>query len=131
MIRCKRVYEPIAPDDGQRVLVDRLWPRGCTKDSLALTSWLRDAGPSTELRQRFHKDPTQFDEFRRLYRQQLAGHPEYWQALLAPARDGCLTLLFAASDLQQNNAQVLAEFLEDELERSGPPSSPVCYAGEL
>lgn len=131
MIRCKRVYDPIAADDGQRVLVDRLWPRGCRKEALELTVWLREAAPSTDLRRRFHQDPTQFDEFRRLYRLQLAGHPEYWQALLAPARDGCLTLLFAARDPQQNNAIVLAEFLEEELDRRGPPSSPVCYAGEL
>lgn len=131
MIRCKRVYDPIEADDGQRVLVDRLWPRGCRKDRLQLTAWLRELAPTTELRQQFHHDPAQFDEFRRLYRQQLAAHPEYWQALLTPARDACLTLLFAAHDLQHNNAIVLAEFLEEELDRRGPPSSPVCYAGEL
>jgi len=131
MIRCKRVYDPVAADDGQRVLVDRLWPRGCRKEALELTAWLRDAAPSSELRQQLHQHPENFDEFRRLYRRQLAGHPEYWQALLAPARDGCLTLLFAVRDQQQNNAIVLAEFLEEELDRRGPPSSPVCYAGEL
>lgn len=131
MIRCKRVYDPVEANDGQRVLVDRLWPRGCRKETLELTAWLRDVAPSTQLRQQFHSDPEQFDEFRRLYRQQLAAHPEFWQVLLAPARDKCLTLLFAAHDQQHNNAMVLAEFLEDELERSGPPSSPVCYAGEL
>jgi len=131
MIRCKRVYDPVEASDGQRVLVDRLWPRGCRKETLALTAWLRDAAPSRELRQRFHQDPSNFEAFRQAYERELAAHPEYWQALLAPARDGLLTLLFAARDLQHNNARVLAGFLEEELERAGPPSSPVCYAGEF
>ena len=131
MIRCKRVYDPIETDDGQRVLVDRLWPRGCKKESLALSAWLREVAPSTQLRQHCHQHPARFDTFRQRYRNELAAHPEYWQRLLTPARDGCLTLLYAAHDLTHNNAQVLAEFLEEELDRAGPPSSPVCYAGEM
>ncbi len=131
MIRCKRVYDPPEANDGQRILVDRLWPRGCSKARLALTDWLREVAPSAALRQRFHHEPEQFAEFRQHYRQELAAHPEYWQGLLAMATSGTLTLLFAARDLQRNNAQVLAEFLEDELDRRGPPSSPVCYAGEF
>jgi uncharacterized protein YeaO (DUF488 family) len=131
MIRCKRVYDPVEPDDGQRILIDRLWPRGCKKEALALTAWLRDVAPSTTLRQHFHQHPDQFDEFCRRYRYELAAHPEHWQGLLAPARAGSLTLLFAAHDLAHNNARVLAEFLEEELDRVGPPSSPVCYAGEM
>ncbi|MBB2495195.1 DUF488 domain-containing protein [Aquipseudomonas ullengensis] len=129
MIQCKRVYEPIAASDGQRVLVDRLWPRGCRKDNLALAAWLREVAPSNSLRQQFCHDPALFDEFRLLYRAELAAHPEHWQGLLALAEQGTLTLLFAARETQQNNAQVLAEFLEEELERRGEPSSPVCYQG--
>lgn len=131
MIRFKRVYEPRADDDGQRVLVDRLWPRGCRKDSLGLAAWPKEAAPSDRLRKQFCHDPSLFDEFRLLYRAELAAHPEYWQGLLEMARKGDLTLLYAAKDEVHNNARVLAEFLEEELERGGPPSSPVCYAGEV
>ena len=128
MIRCKRVYEPADAGDGERVLVDRLWPRGCRKDSLVLSAWLKDVAPSDALRKGFCHDPALFDEFRRRYRGELAAHPEHWQGLLAMAERGTLTLLFAAREERFNNAQVLAEFLEDEFERRGPPSSPVCYA---
>ncbi|MFC4863442.1 DUF488 domain-containing protein [Pseudomonas sp. MAHUQ-62] len=131
MIQCKRVFDAVQSGDGQRVLVDRLWPRGCQKESLALTTWLKEVAPSDSLRKQFCHDPALFDEFRLLYRAELAAHPEYWQGLLEMARKGDLTLLYAARDEVHNNARVLAEFLEEELERSGPPSSPVCYAGEL
>lgn len=131
MIRCKRVYDAMEADDGQRVLVDRLWPRGCRKESLALAAWLKDVAPSDGLRKQFCHDPALFDEFRLLYRAELAARPEHWQGLLELARRGHLTLLYAAKDEVHNNARVLAEFLEEELERDGPPSSPVCYAGEL
>ena len=130
MIRCRRVYDPATPEDGTRVLVDRLWPRGCSKDSLALTAWLKDVAPSDELRKSFCHDASRFDEFRQRYRGELAAHPEHWQGLLSLIEQGNLTLLFAARDERFNNAQVLAEFLEEELERRGPPSSPVCYAGQ-
>lgn len=130
MIQCRRVYEERRDDDGRRVLVDRLWPRGCRKEALALDAWLRDVVPSTELRRDFCHDPALFDQFRLRYRGELAAHPEHWQGLLQMAREGRLTLLFAARDEQANNARVLAEFLEEELDREGPSASPVCYAGE-
>lgn len=130
MIQCKRVYEPAAASDGYRVLVDRLWPRGCRKEMLALDGWLRDLAPSAELRKAFCHEAERFDEFRLLYRGELAAHPEHWWGLLDKARQGTLTLLYAARDEVHNNARVLAEFLEDELERQGEASSPVCYAGE-
>lgn len=129
MIRCKRVYEPAAADDGQRVLVDRLWPRGIRKDALAWHEWLKEAAPSNALRQRFHHDPTQYDDFRRAYHAELAAHPEHWWRLLEIAGRDNLTLLYGARDTEHNNARVLAEFLEDERERMQPGSSPVCYAG--
>jgi uncharacterized protein YeaO (DUF488 family) len=130
MIECKRVYEPVGPQDGRRVLVDRLWPRGVAKDALALDGWLKEVAPSTGLRQAFGHDPAHFAEFERHYRAELAAHPERWWTLLELARQGRLTLLYAARDERQNNARVLAEFLEDELERQGPGSSPACYAHE-
>lgn len=130
MIQCRRVYEEKRDDDGQRVLVDRLWPRGCRKEALRLDAWLREVAPSAELRRDFCHDPALFEEFRLRYRGELAAHPEHWQGLLQMARQGTLTLLFAAREEQANNARVLAEFLEEELDREGPSSSPVCYAGE-
>lgn len=130
MIQCKRVYAVPVAEDGLRVLVDRLWPRGCKKESLALDAWLRDVAPSTELRKSFCHEAERFEEFRLLYRAELAAHPQHWWGLLEKAEQGTLTLLFAARDEQQNNARVLAEFLEQELDRRQPASSPVCYAGE-
>lgn len=130
MIQCKRVYAVPAAEDGFRVLVDRLWPRGCKKASLALDAWLPDVAPSTELRKSFCHEAERFAEFRLLYRAELAAHPQHWWGLLEKAGQGTLTLLFAARDEQQNNARVLAEFLEQELDRRRPASSPVCYAGE-
>ena len=134
MIQCKRVYEDISAADGCRVLVDRLWPRGLSKAKLRLDAWLPEVAPSTQLRRQFAHEPEAFEAFeafRTQYRAELAAHPEYWQGLLARAEQGVLTLLFSAKDAQLNNARVLAEFLEDELERRGPPNSPVCYADRM
>ncbi|WBG63241.1 DUF488 domain-containing protein [Pseudomonas citronellolis] len=130
MIRYKRAYEAPAAEDGYRVLVDRLWPRGISKEELHMDEWLKDVAPSTELRQRFHHDPGLFEEFRRAYHTELAAHPEHWWKLLGIAGKGDLTLLYGAKDTEHNNARVLAEFLEDEMERVGEGSSPVCYAGK-
>lgn len=130
MIVCKRVYEPAEPSDGYRVLVDRLWPRNLRKEALAADDWLKDLAPSVSLRQSFKTGELSFDAFRVEYRKELAGHPEHWWPLLDVAARGPLTLLYAARDEQQNNARVLAEWLEEELERRDAPSSPTCYAGE-
>jgi uncharacterized protein YeaO (DUF488 family) len=127
MIQCKRVYEAQSTSDGQRVLVDRLWPRGCNKATLDLHAWLKDLAPSSELRKQFDHTPALFEGFREHYRRELAAHPEYWQGLLDIAEQGTLTLLYAARDTQRNNAQVLAEFLDEELDRRAGSSSPVCY----
>jgi uncharacterized protein YeaO (DUF488 family) len=127
MIRCKRVYEAAADEDGQRVLVDRLWPRNKRKEDLQ-GQWLREVAPSDELRRAFHQGEVDFAGFTQRYQQQLAAHPEHWYPLLDLADKGPLTLLYAAKNTEHNNAQVLAEWLEDELERRGPGSSPVCYA---
>lgn len=130
MIRCKRAYEPCEADDGYRVLVDRLWPRNLRKEALALNGWLKDLAPSTALRQAFKGGELGFAAFRDGYRKELAGHPEHWWPLLEIAAQGQLTLVYATRDEHQNNAQVLAEWLEEELERRGAPSSPTCYADE-
>ncbi len=131
MIQCKRAYEPPSLEDGQRILVDRLWPRGCRKDTLALLAWLPDLAPSTALRKAFKGGEIGFATFRQRYRDELAGHPEHWWALLEMAGRGTLTLIYAAQDERQNNARVLAEWLEEEMQRLERPSSPACLAGEL
>lgn len=128
MVQYKRVYEPVEGSDGVRVLVDRLWPRGCSKARLQLDSWLPDVAPSTELRHEYQHETSAFAAFDKKYRQELAAHPEHWQGLLGIAERGTLTLLFAARDAQLSNARVLAEFLDDELDRRDQPSSPTCYA---
>lgn len=130
MIFCKRAYDPCGTGDGHRVLVDRLWPRNLRKENLALDEWRQELAPSTELRKALKHEGLGFDAFRERYRQELAAHPEHWWPLLDIAMKGPLTLLYAARDEQQNNARVLAEWLEDELERRAAPSSPTCYAGE-
>src|SRR5688572_198254 len=75
-IRIKRAYEPPSPEDGQRFLVDRLWPRGIKKDDLVITEWLKDVAPSTDLRKWFAHDPKRWDEFCKRYRAELQSHPE-------------------------------------------------------
>ncbi|EIM17779.1 DUF488 domain-containing protein [Pseudomonas chlororaphis] len=128
MILCKRAYEPASPDDGYRVLVDRLWPRNCRKEQLPLDEWLKDLAPSTGLRRAFKSGELDFATFRSRYRQELTARPEHWWALLERAQKGHLTLVYSAHDEVHNNARVLAEWLEDELDRQGEGSSPVCYA---
>jgi uncharacterized protein YeaO (DUF488 family) len=111
-IRIKRVYEPAFSEDGARILVDRLWPRGISKEKLALTAWMKEIAPSNSLRTRFHHDLSERDAFKSLYFQELAANPAATEAILAYAQQGTLTLLFAARDPVNNNAAVLKEYLE-------------------
>jgi uncharacterized protein YeaO (DUF488 family) len=108
-IRTKRVYEPAAPEDGWRVLVDRLWPRGLKKEAAAVDLWLKEAAPSAELRRWFAHDPARWDEFRRRYAAELAQNRAALKPLIAA--EGPLTLLFAARDPAHNNAVALARWL--------------------
>src|SRR5207253_2280315 len=116
MIQCKRAYSPAGDDDGYRVLVDRLWPRNCPKASLPLDEWLADVAPSTELRKAFKGGAVDFTEFTLRYRQELSARPEHWWGLLAKACAGTLTLIYSAHDPAANNAVVLAQWLEEELD---------------
>lgn len=111
MVKIKRVYDPPAHDDGVRVLIDRIWPRGLSKEHAAVGQWLKDAAPSTALRQWFGHDPARFEEFRRRYREELAERPEVMAELRRLARTGTLTLVFAARDTEHSNAAVLRELL--------------------
>jgi uncharacterized protein YeaO (DUF488 family) len=116
-ISVKRAYDPAAPGDGYRVLVDRLWPRGIRKQSLPLDEWNKDVAPSTELRQWFGHDPERWAEFQKRYRRELsdAQHQTAMHSLLKAAGHGSLTLIYAAKDLQHNHALVLQAALRDLL----------------
>jgi len=110
-VHVKRAYEDAEPADGYRVLVDRLWPRGVTKEAAHLDGWERDLAPSPELRRWFGHDPERFEEFRRRYREELAGHEEQLHELRRRARSGTVTLVYGARDTEHNGAVVLAELL--------------------
>jgi uncharacterized protein YeaO (DUF488 family) len=110
-LRLKRVYEAPEASDGYRVLVDRLWPRGVSKEEARLDEWARELAPSSELRRWFGHDPAKFDEFRRRYRDELDAHGEKLRDLRRRARNGRLTLVYGARDTEHNDAVVLAEIL--------------------
>ena len=113
-IKLKRAYEPPAADDGVRILVDRLWPRGVRKENAALDQWAKDLAPSTELRKWFGHDPKRWEEFRRRYREELHRHADQVEQLRAMARKGRITLVYSAHDEAHNDAVVLKEVLRDE-----------------
>lgn len=111
MIQCKRVYEQASPDDGYRVLVDRLWPRGLKKTDLAYDEWCKALTPSNELRKAFHSDTIDFAAFSQAYREELAQQADESVRLATLARRQTVTLLFAAKNTEQNHALVLADWL--------------------
>jgi len=107
----KRVYDDPAPSDGYRVLVDRLWPRGVTKERAALDLWAKEAAPSTELRRWFHAHPDQFAEFARRYRAELDANPAAGQLRELAREYPTVTLLYSVRDPANNHARVLADHL--------------------
>ncbi|GGV76064.1 MULTISPECIES: DUF488 domain-containing protein [Streptomyces] len=118
-ITYRRIYEGVSPQDGTRLLVDRLWPRGVSKEDAHVDEWLRDVAPSSELRRWYGHDPERFTEFRRRYRAEL-DDPEHRQAV-ARVRDlaarGKVTLLTATKDVDRSGAAVLAEWLNQAVRR--------------
>jgi len=114
-VRIRRVYEPPTPEDGHRVLIDRVWPRGVSKQEAQLDEWTRDLAVSTELRRWFGHDPAKWDEFRRRYRAELLTpeHRAALDALAERARHGTVTIVYGARDEQHNNAVVLADVLRE------------------
>ncbi len=119
MIYLKRVYEQESPRDGRRFLVERLWPRGVKKSDLSLDEWLKDVGPSTELRQWFGHDPQKWEKFRRKYFAELDAKPDSWDPIIRAARKGTVTLLYSSHDAQHNNALALKDYLEEKLQKGG------------
>ncbi|SCW34765.1 Uncharacterized conserved protein YeaO, DUF488 family [Sphingobium faniae] len=112
-IGIKRIYEPPEPTDGQRILIDRLWPRGVAKEAAELTLWLREIAPSADLRKWFGHDPARFDAFRDRYRKELNENGEAVAALCDRAAKGDVTLLYGAHDETCNQAVVLAQYLRE------------------
>jgi uncharacterized protein YeaO (DUF488 family) len=110
-IQVKRVYDPPDRKDGARVLVDRLWPRGARKETVELTVWLKDIAPSAELRRWFGHDPALFAEFSRRYRAELSANKDAVGRVDDLMKSGPVTLLYAAHDMERNNARVLADYL--------------------
>jgi uncharacterized protein YeaO (DUF488 family) len=126
-VRLQRAYDDPTPDDGHRVLVDRLWPRGRTKEQLRLDAWARELGPSTQLRKWFGHDPARWPEFQARYQAELA-EPARAQALAAlaeRARRGPVTLVFGARDREYNQAVVIADEIERRLGIVGGSPTPV------
>lgn len=115
-ILIKRAYEPPAAEDGQRVLVDRLWPRGISKARIQIDFWARELAPSTELRKWFNHDPARWEEFQRRYRAELEApeHAVLLDDLAARARTQPMTLLYGARDTEHNEAVVLQDLLEQQ-----------------
>ena len=111
MIRIKRTYDPKSRDDGRRILVERLWPRGMTKKALAADAWLKDVAPTTELRQWFGHQVERWDEFKRRYKAELGANPDGWTPILDASTRGAVTLLYSAHDVEHNGAVVLRDFL--------------------
>lgn len=112
MVKIKRIYDPVSRDDGRRILVDKLWPRGLRKENAKIDEWLKEIAPSNELRRWFGHDPAKWQQFRKRYAAELAKNSELVERLRAEARKGMITLLFAAKDVTHNNAAVLKELIE-------------------
>lgn len=111
-IKLKRAYDPPDGSDGRRILVDRVWPRGLSKDRLQLGSWCKEAAPSTGLRQWFDHEPKKWDAFRDRYFRELDQRPEVVAKLLADCGEGTVTLVFGATETRYNNAVALKAYLE-------------------
>ena len=114
MIKLKRVYENPSEDDGLRILVERLWPRGFTKERAKISLWLKEVAPTPKLRKLFGHDPARWEEFRRRYRVELEQNQEQVKLLRQKDKEGTVTLVYAARDEKHNGAVVIKEFLEGE-----------------
>ena len=115
MIQLKRVYDKPETRDGVRFLIERLWPRGVRKTDVHEDGWLKDAGPSDQLRKWFSHEPEKWTEFQRKYFAELDNRPEAWQTILKAAGRGTVTLLYSSHDTEHNNAAALKLYLEKKL----------------
>lgn len=119
MITIKRVYEEAAASDGKRFLIERLWPRGIRKTALKYDAWLKEVGPSHELRRWFNHDPARWSEFQRKYFAELDSRYEVLKPIMQAASEGPVTLLYSSHDTEHNNAVALKKYLEDRMQKAG------------
>jgi uncharacterized protein YeaO (DUF488 family) len=117
MIKLKRVYEPASPDDGVRILVERLWPRGIKKIALKLDTWLKDVAPSDGLRRWFGHEPKKWNDFRNRYFAELEANYQTWESVAKAARRRRVTLIYSSHDTEHNNAVALKDYLQDKMRR--------------
>jgi uncharacterized protein YeaO (DUF488 family) len=115
-LRLKRIYEPVGSADGQRLLVDRIWPRGIRRDAAELDEWLKDIAPTPALRKWFGHDPSRWEEFARRYRKELDGNSAMVARLRQALERGDVTLLYGARDEEHNQARVIARYMQDHLD---------------
>jgi uncharacterized protein YeaO (DUF488 family) len=121
MLRLKRAYDPVSRTDGTRFLVERLWPRGLSKATLHVDAWIKDVGPSTELRKWFSHDPDKWPRFRTRYFRELDSRPDAWRPIVSAARRGTVTLIYSSHDQQHNNAVALKDYIRSKM--SAPSAS--------
>lgn len=112
MIRLKRAYEDPSSEDGERILVERLWPRGLTKEKAKIDLWLKDVAPSPELRKWFSHDPAKWKEFCKRYESELKDNPEPLKLLKQETKKGTVTFVYAAKDEEHNSALLLKNYLQ-------------------
>jgi uncharacterized protein YeaO (DUF488 family) len=116
-IKLKRVYDSTSRTDGERILVERLWPRGVSKAKLHLNAWLKGVAPSTALRGWFGHNPAKWTRFRLKYFRELDAQPESWKRIVSAAKRGRVTLLYSSRDTERNNAVALRQYLLPKLRR--------------
>jgi uncharacterized protein YeaO (DUF488 family) len=123
MIQIKRAYDPPARGDGRRILVERLWPRGMTKQDVAADEWRKEVAPSTEIRKEFGHRVDRWEDFRKHYRHELDANPAGWEPILIASAAGPVTLVYSARDTRHNGAVVLRDYLAEQAARRPPEGS--------
>jgi uncharacterized protein YeaO (DUF488 family) len=122
MLKVKRVYDPVSHTDGTRLLVERLWPRGFSQATLHADAWLKDAGPSAELRTWFRHDPEKWSRFRVRYFRELDSRPDAWRPIVSAARRGTVTFVYSSHDERHNHAVALKDYIRAKMR--APSASP-------
>jgi uncharacterized protein YeaO (DUF488 family) len=125
LLKLKRAYDAVSRSDGRRILVERLWPRGLSKASVHVHTWLKDVGPSTALRKWFGHDPAKWQTFRRRYFRELDSKPDVWGPIIAAARLGSVTLVYSSRDERHNNAVALKAYIERQFRKRPLRDSPL------
>ena len=118
MLKIKRVYDPPSPNDGKRILIDRLWPRGLKKEDAKVDDWIKEVAPSTELRTLYGHDPKKWSEFKRRFFSELRRRQDLVEGIVSASRKGTVTLLFGSREERFNNAVALKEFVEARMSAS-------------